>query len=160
MSGRRSLRNALRMRAERIRQQREAAAFVAQAAAFPLYRAGGTTWRCKRCEQLAHAWEDGSLAGCACSSELGSSPLEPTDPLAVGPYETDPEEQRLYDVEEAARHLIETMNLIGADGKPLFSISNEHDNVSAGLLRHAVINLQATLDGAATPHLALPQETH
>lgn len=158
MSARNRLKNILRIRAERIREQREATAFVAQAAAFPIYRAGGTTWRCKRCEQLALAWEDGSLAGCDCTD--AASALEPTDPNYVVPYEADPEEQRLYDIEEAARHLIETMNLVGADKKPLFAISDLHDNASAGLLRHAVINLQAKLDGAETPHLALPQEVN
>lgn len=70
-----------------------------------------------------------------------------------------PELDRLTEIETAARHLMDTMALVGRGGQ-LFTISDQHDNDSANLLRHAVLDLQAKLDGTAAPALAFPQETH
>jgi hypothetical protein len=56
----------------------------------------------------------------------------------------------------AARHLLQVMIQASAAGKPLFAINDEElDLQSRRMLRHAIISLDATLEGTEPPAIAL-----
>ncbi len=62
------------------------------------------------------------------------------------------------DTFHAAKHLLDAMNMIAADGRPVFAINGDiEDDASIETLRHAVIDLVSTIEGALPPAIAFPQ---
>jgi hypothetical protein len=59
----------------------------------------------------------------------------------------------------AARHLMRVLASHSATA-PIFKLNDEHDDASIELIRHAVLDLQSTLEGTPTPALCLPERTH
>lgn len=60
------------------------------------------------------------------------------------------------DTYRAAQQLIETLCMVSEPGVPIFVLNSEElDANSVELLRHAVLNLQATITGTEPPQLAL-----
>lgn len=72
------------------------------------------------------------------------------------------EEERLYLIEDAARHLIEVFGLAGTSG-PLFILNNQdHDEKNIAVIRHAILDLQSKLDGTPLPEIVFldPRDLH
>jgi hypothetical protein len=66
------------------------------------------------------------------------------------------------DTYRAASHLLEVLNMVGAKNAPVFTLNDsDHDDEHLAIIRHAVINLAATIEGSELPPLALPDRiTH
>ena len=62
------------------------------------------------------------------------------------------------ETEAKARHLMNVLGLVSSSGKPCFYLNDQHDEEALDLIRHAILDLQATLDGTEPPALALPAQ--
>jgi hypothetical protein len=61
----------------------------------------------------------------------------------------------------AARHLMDVMALRSLEGNPVFQLADGgEDPTSVEMIRHAVVDLWAKLDGHELPEFLLPERTH
>lgn len=177
----------IRFRRRAKAQALEARLFV-NAMAHGLYFSGGTTWRCTRCKALARADGAGRLDGCECEGS-SAIPLEPTDANFYKRNDIEPPHhlkndaakiaalenqveilsaiiERQSEVTQAARHLMQVMTMRGENG-PVFHLNRDPEEeiepaeaANISIIGHAVLDLQAKLDGTELPHFCIPGKPH